>query len=104
MIQSYLYVREQLHSICFNFLVFQAELGDLVPDADLEEEAPAAPEPPKAPAQPSQPASSSGGQVGLLEERIDMYKKAEATAKSAGDSARARRLILNRFIKVFGFN
>lgn len=27
-----------------------------------------------------------------------MYKKAEATAKSAGDSARARRLILNRFL------
>ncbi|KAH9492091.1 Coiled-coil and C2 domain-containing protein 1-like [Bulinus truncatus] len=35
---------------------------------------------------------SSGGLVGLLEERINMYKHAIAVAKTAGDSSKQRRL------------
>ncbi|XP_055885542.1 coiled-coil and C2 domain-containing protein 1-like isoform X1 [Biomphalaria glabrata] len=35
---------------------------------------------------------SAGGLVGLLEERVNMYKQAIAAAKTAGDSAKQRRL------------
>ncbi|GFR99158.1 coiled-coil and C2 domain-containing protein [Elysia marginata] len=37
-------------------------------------------------------AGSSGGMVGLLEERLNMYKMASANAKTAGDSSKQRRL------------
>jgi hypothetical protein len=70
----------------------------------LEDEAPEPPKPLAAvqpPTRPSTSSSSSGGQVGLLEERIDMYKKAEAAAKSAGDSGRARRFLAQTQIVKF---
>ncbi|KAK3706678.1 hypothetical protein RRG08_009313 [Elysia crispata] len=36
--------------------------------------------------------TSAGGMVGLLEERLNMYRIASANAKSAGDSSKQRRL------------
>ncbi|XP_059484969.1 coiled-coil and C2 domain-containing protein 1-like isoform X2 [Neocloeon triangulifer] len=78
-----------------------AELGELVPEAEEAEEEPQPVAPPRKSSQPAAPAaptpSSSGGLVGLLEERIEMYKKAENSAKQAGESSRARRF--NRGLK-----
>jgi len=73
-------------------ITFQAELGDLLPD--YEEEAPKNSKPASASTlspRPPAPSSSGGGLVKILEERIEMYQKAENTAKQGGELVRARR-------------
>ncbi|XP_065347277.1 coiled-coil and C2 domain-containing protein 1-like isoform X2 [Cloeon dipterum] len=75
------------------------ELGDLLSDGDEDEAQPVPVAPPRKSSAPATPAptpatpatSSAGSLVGILEERLDMYRKAEDAAKQAGDSSRARR-------------
>ena len=72
----------------------------------VAQRAPPAPSPKPSPSpspsprpSPSHAASGGGGgMVGMLEERLNMYKSASANAKTAGDSSKQRRL--DRGIKV----
>ncbi|XP_035827871.1 coiled-coil and C2 domain-containing protein 1-like isoform X2 [Aplysia californica] len=50
------------------------------------------PRPSPTPVSPAAQPSGARGMVGLLEERVNMYKQASANAKASGDSSKQRRL------------
>ena len=81
----------------------KAELADLSPEVEEPPPQQPAPSPPKQPApaaapSPAAAASSSGDMVSVVQDRLEMYQRAQSAAVQAGESSKARRM--DRGIKV----
>lgn len=88
-----------LHCVLHVLLCKQAELNEVLEDGEEDSPAPTppavTPSAPKVnitchPASPPAPAGASGLEPRLLE-RIEMYQKAMANAKAAGETSKVRR-------------